>query len=214
MEYSGTTTGTTYTVNSLHGLIMGVQDFVEDYFCYRYDDYYDYGLYSNQGIDEDDSYYFLGPGPLVYRGIEAISLGHTHTEMAIPSVKFISVSQDYGSAKFTESFGNFQATLNLPSDSPPCQGTAFTMTVQLSKGSDVTLYPNTDPRNFITTADDSQYRVNGGGLRDGDTSTPYFDPRLQRLTPGNPNRAITFGVAGYNPYKPVSAGASLTINCQ
>src|SRR5437870_3710862 len=40
LAYTGTTPGMEYKIQSLHGLIMGVQDYN---YGYKYEDYYDYG---------------------------------------------------------------------------------------------------------------------------------------------------------------------------
>jgi hypothetical protein len=80
-EYTGTTPGVEYRIESLHGLIMGVQDPVYGYY---YDDYYNYGRYASEGVNEPSYYFFTGPGPLVRRNTEALSLGRTYDQTITP----------------------------------------------------------------------------------------------------------------------------------
>lgn len=131
-------------------------------------------------------------------------------------VIFTKIAQDFGTANFIPGVTGqtFSATLSLPSNSPPCTGSAFPMIVRLRKRSDATLHSPSDPRNFVDTPDDSQYRVNGGGLQSGSSNDREFDIRLQRLTPGNPNRHIRIGVAGFTSSGAFSATAFVTITCQ
>ncbi len=131
------------------------------------------------------------------------------------SVIFTKVVQDFGVADFSPGItgDTFSATLSLPSNSPPCTGSAFLMIVRLRKRSDATLHDPSDPRNFVDTPADSQYRVNGGGLQSGTSNDRQFDIRLQRITPGNPNRRIRIGVAGFTSSGAFSAAAFVTITC-
>jgi hypothetical protein len=130
-------------------------------------------------------------------------------------VIFTKATQDFGVANFSPGVtgDTFSATLSLPVNSPPCTGSAFPLIVRLKKRSDATLYSPTDARNFVDTPDDSQYRVNGGGLQTGTSNDREFDIRLQRITPGNPNRHIRIGVAGFTSSGGFSTTAFVTINC-
>lgn len=123
--------------------------------------------------------------------VEAIS------QVFVSPVKFTRVAQDFGTANFDEGFARtFNAALSLPSNSPPCTGSTFSMRVYLEKGVNVTLVPGTDARTNISTADDSQYRISGGGLTTESASSPNpsFNALLKRISPNNPNRAIVFTV--------------------
>lgn len=87
------------------------------------------------------------------------------------------------------------------------------MRVNLHKDDGATLYGPFYPGNIPDTPSDSQYRINGGGLQDGDSSSPHFDMVLKRIAPSNPNRHIRFPVAGYSQYGGFSATGFVTINC-
>ena len=87
------------------------------------------------------------------------------------------------------------------------------MNVHLHKDSSGTLYGGSDPRNLPDTPSDSQYQVMGGGLQDGDKSSPHFDMVLKRVTPSNPNRHIRFPLAGYTSSGGFSVTGFVTIHC-
>lgn len=131
------------------------------------------------------------------------------------AVRFTTAVQAFGVADFSEGFiGNYTAMLDLPNDSPPCTGSAFQLRVNFDRSSGATLYNSNDPRNVLSAPDDGQYRVNGGGLQDATSSTPYFNARLQRINPGNENRSIRFTAAGFTSTGTFSTTARVTIRCQ
>ncbi len=131
-------------------------------------------------------------------------------------VRFTSVVQEFGSARFIEdpTGGTYRATLNLPSYSRPCAGIGFPMKVYLDKGTSATLYGHNDPRIYASAESDGQYRIGGGGLVNETTNRPEFSIAVQRINPGNINKSLRFGVAGYTQSGGFSVTASLTISCQ
>ena len=136
-------------------------------------------------------------------------------DAVVVPVKFTRVVTDYDVEDFVPGIsGNtFTADMSLSSDTPICSGSAFNMIVRLRKDNNATLYSPQDTRNIVDTADDSQYRVNGGGLQSGTSNDREFDIRLQRIHPNNPNRYIRIKVAGYSDQGDFSATAYVTIIC-
>jgi len=138
----------------------------------------------------------------IYDGQDCRDYGASDTyafaDVVVAPVKFTRVAQEFGVANFDAGITGqtFNATLSLPSNSPPCTGNTFNMRVYLEKGVNVTLVPGTDARTNISTADDSQYRISGGGLTTESASSPNpsFNAVLKRISPNNPNRPIIFTV--------------------
>lgn len=136
------------------------------------------------------------------------------TPVEVVPVRYTFVSQAFGTATFTESFGAYSATLQLPLNSPPCTGTAFLMRANFEKRSGATLFGDFDPRNNVDIESDGQYRVNGWSLENETTANPYFEARLQRIAPAKTNRPIRFRVAGFTSAGTFSVSARVTINCR
>lgn len=77
----------------------------------------------------------------------------------------------------------------------------------------MTLYSASDSRNFVDTPEDSQYRVNGGGLQEGYSETPFITISLKRINPGNPNRSIRAQVAGDGSSGSFTSRGFVKFNC-
>jgi hypothetical protein len=130
-------------------------------------------------------------------------------------VQFIRVVTPTGNTNFTTSGGtDFIVAHSAQASSAICNGDTFSIIIRLKKSTYVTLYPNADSRNFVDTPEDSQYRVNGGGLQDGHTEAPYITVSLTRISPSNPNRSIRAQVAGYDLGGDFSSRGFVTFNCQ
>jgi len=145
----------------------------------------------------------------------AVSTPIADTPVNVAPIRFVRVVTDYGNVDFTEGLTNdqYNATLQLGENSPICTGSTFSMLVRMSKGGNVTLFPPQDQRNIVDTPEDSQYRVNGGGLQEEGSNTPYFSISLKRINPGNPNRHIRTVVAGTSFAGAFSASGFVTIHC-
>jgi hypothetical protein len=145
---------------------------------------------------------------------ESSNITEPTAPLRVIPVRYTTVTQGSVTATFTEFLGAYSATINLPSNSVACTGTnAFHLIVNLQRGSGATLYSHHDPRNTASTDDDGQFRINGGGLLNEETTTPSFDLIMQRINPGNTNKPINFRVAGFTPTTTFFVGATVTINC-
>jgi hypothetical protein len=87
------------------------------------------------------------------------------------------------------------------------------MRVNLRKALGATLHHPDHPGNIPDTAEDSQYKIMAGALREGDSSAPYFNMTLKRISPSNPNRHIRFPVVGYTDVGGFTAVGYVTITC-
>lgn len=145
----------------------------------------------------------------------AVSTPIADTPVNASPIRFVRVVTDYGNVNFAEGLTNdvYVATLQLGADSPICTGSTFSMLVRMNKGGNVTLFPPQDTRNIVDTPEDSQYRVNGGGLQEESSLTPYFSISLKRINPQNPNRHIRTVVAGTSFAGSFSTSGFVTINC-
>src|SRR6266852_4437760 len=132
------------------------------------------------------------------------------------SLQYTIAATDFEVANFTRNIStenSWNATLELTGDNPICTGSTFSMKVKLRKAGNVTLFAASDTRNIVDTPDDSQYRVNGGGLQDRESAQPYFSISLKRINPNNPNRHIRTVVAGTDFSGSIRAIGLVTLNC-
>jgi hypothetical protein len=222
VQFSGTS-GYTYTAIAHHWAVANLWDYAE-FYPYQtvwYDDFY-LGYFTEIGINERWYYYFLSPGfQQMERNAPNIDLGGTYdsatTSLNDVPIRFTKAVQEYGSATFESPViaGSQTATLNLPSDSPPCTGHGFSVKVYFIKPNSVTLAGNSDPRNAVNVPRDSQYEVDGGLDPENVTTTsPDLWIHLLRNAPSNPNHYFSVSVGGSSSISGSStAGATVTINC-